>query len=79
MERKRLQRGGGTGRGLEDCRKASIGVWGSAELWGHDSTYKTIGHYSTSAREQVTCTAAYTHLSDHSKSLRWTGETTRKF
>ena len=25
-EQKRLQRGGGTGRGLEDCGKASIGV-----------------------------------------------------
>ena len=35
-ERKRLQHGGGTGKGLEDCRKASIGVRGSAELWGHD-------------------------------------------
>ena len=37
MEQKRLQCGGGTGKGLEDCRKASIGVWGSAELQGHDS------------------------------------------
>ena len=37
MERKRLQRGGGTGRGLEDCRKASIGVRGSVESRGHDS------------------------------------------
>ena len=36
-ERKRLQHGGGTGKGLEDCRKASIGVQGSAELQGHDT------------------------------------------
>ena len=36
-ERKRLQCGGGTGRGLEDCGKASIGAQGSAESWGHDS------------------------------------------
>ena len=36
-EWKRLQHGRGTGMGLEDCRKASIGVWGSAELQGHDS------------------------------------------
>ena len=36
-ERKRLQCGGGTGRGLEDCGKASIGVQGSAESWGRDS------------------------------------------
>ena len=35
-ERKRLQHGGGTGKGLEDCRKASIGVWGSAESRGRD-------------------------------------------
>ena len=42
VEQKRLQCGGGTGKGLEDCRKASIGVQGSAELWGHDSTL----HYS---------------------------------
>ena len=37
MERKRLQRGRGTGRGLEDCGKASIGVQGSAESRGRDS------------------------------------------
>ena len=37
VEWKRLQWGGGTGKGLEDCRKASIGVRGSAESWGHDS------------------------------------------
>ena len=36
-ERKRLQCGGGTGKGLEDCGKASIGVWGAAESWGCDS------------------------------------------
>ena len=24
------------GKGLEDCGSASIGVWGSAESWGHD-------------------------------------------
>ena len=36
MERKRLQCGGGTGKGLEDCRKASIGVQGSAESRGRD-------------------------------------------
>ena len=36
-KRKRLQHGGGTGKGLEDCGKASMGVWGSAELQGHDS------------------------------------------
>ena len=36
-EQKRLQHGGGIGKGLEDCRKASIGVWGSAELQGRDS------------------------------------------
>ena len=35
-ERKRLQCGGGTGKGLEDCRKASIGVQGSAESRGRD-------------------------------------------
>ena len=37
-EWKRLQHGGGTGKGLEDCRKASIGVQGSAESWGRDRT-----------------------------------------
>ena len=37
VEQKRLQHGRGTGKGLEDCRKASIGVWGSAESWGRDS------------------------------------------
>ena len=37
MEQKRLQHSGGTGKGLEDCRKASIGIRGSVELWGHDS------------------------------------------
>ena len=36
MEWKRLQRGRGTGRGLEDCGKASIGVQGSVESWGCD-------------------------------------------
>ena len=36
-ERKRLQHSGGTGKGLEDCEKASIGVWGSAESQGRDS------------------------------------------
>ena len=36
-EWKRLQHGGGTGKGLEDCRKASIGVRGSAELQGRDT------------------------------------------
>ena len=36
-ERKRLQHSGGTGKGLEDCRKASIGIRGSAELRGHDN------------------------------------------
>ena len=36
-EWKRLQHSGGTGKGLEDCRKASIGVWGSAESQGRDS------------------------------------------
>ena len=36
-EWKRLQCGGGTGKGLEDCRKASIGVRGSAESRGRDS------------------------------------------
>ena len=35
-EQKRLQRGRGTGKGLEDCGKASIGVQGSAESRGHD-------------------------------------------
>ena len=48
-ERKRLQRGGGTGKGLEDCRKASIGVWGSAELRGRDThSWNQSHHLSTS-------------------------------
>ena len=38
-EQKRLQRGGGTGKGLEDCGKASIGVWGSVESQGCDRTH----------------------------------------
>ena len=37
MEQKRLQCGGETGKGLEDCGKASIGVWGSAESRGCDT------------------------------------------
>ena len=37
-EWKRLQHGRGTGKGLEDCRKASIGVRGSAESRGRDSS-----------------------------------------
>ena len=37
MEQKRLQHSRGTDKGLEDCRKASIRVWGSAKSWGHDS------------------------------------------
>ena len=37
MEQKRLQCGGGTGKGLEDCRKASIGVQGSVESRGRDT------------------------------------------
>ena len=36
-EQKRLQHSRGTGRGLEDCGKASIGVRGSVESRGHDS------------------------------------------
>ena len=36
-EWKRLQRSRGVGKGLEDCRSASIGVQGSAESWGRDS------------------------------------------
>ena len=36
-EQKRLQHGGGTGKGLEDCGKASIGVRGSTESQGRDS------------------------------------------
>ena len=36
-EQKRLQHSGGTGKGLEDCGKASIGVWGSTESRGHDT------------------------------------------
>ena len=44
VEWKRLQRGRGTGKGLEDCRKASLGVWGSVELRGRDSQE---GHENT--------------------------------
>ena len=36
-EWKRLQCSRGTGKGLEDCGKASIGVQGSAELQGRDT------------------------------------------
>ena len=41
-ERKRLQCGRGTGKGLEDCGKASIGVWGSAESRGCDNYQKCV-------------------------------------
>ena len=44
VEWKRLQCGRGTGKGLEDCRKASLGVWGSVELQGRDSQE---GHENT--------------------------------